>query len=130
MTDEITSRVPVILESPYAGDRATNDEYLIRAMRDSISRGEAPFASHRMYPGVLDDDISDQRKIGIECGLAWAQLYIVNNYTSIGTPSNWAKLKAVIYIDYGITDGMALGINHHSKFGTKIECRKIGKNPT
>lgn len=47
----------VIIESPYAGNVEANATYLRRCLRDSLLRGEAPFASHAIYtlPGVLDD---------------------------------------------------------------------------
>src|SRR5690606_40243334 len=53
----------VIVESPYAAkeffDRVRNQDYARAALRDSLLRGEAPFASHLLYTqaGVLDDDI-------------------------------------------------------------------------
>lgn len=40
----------VIVESPYAGDVIRNVEYARAAMRDCLQRGEAPFASHLLYP--------------------------------------------------------------------------------
>jgi len=66
----------VILESPYAGDVATNVAYARRALRDCLLRGEAPFASHLLYtqPGVLDDTLPDERACGIEAGLIWGCL--------------------------------------------------------
>ena len=36
----------VIIESPYAGEIDKNTAYARRCMRDSLDRGEAPFASH------------------------------------------------------------------------------------
>ena len=41
--------VRVILESPYAGDIERNVKYARMAVRDSLSRGEAPIASHLLY---------------------------------------------------------------------------------
>jgi len=72
----------VIIESPFAAEPGvtgeakkaqlrTNAAYRDLAMADSLHRGEAPFASHRMYPGVLDDDVPEQRRQGINAGLAW-----------------------------------------------------------
>jgi len=66
---------PVILESPYAGDVATNGRYLQACIRDSIVRGEAPFASHLMYTEALDDGIEAERAAGIAAGFAWRTLY-------------------------------------------------------
>lgn len=77
----------VILESPFAGDIEANLIYARRALRDSLSRGEAPLASHLLYtqPGVLEDSQAEDRKLGIAAGLAWrgvAQLQVF--YTDRG----------------------------------------------
>ena len=63
----------VIVESPYAGDVATNIAYARAAVRDCLMRGEAPIASHLLFtqPGILDDDVADERRLGIEAGLSW-----------------------------------------------------------
>jgi hypothetical protein len=59
----------VILESPYAGDVAANTAYARACVRDSLSRGEAPLASHLLYtqPGILRYDVPDERQRGIDC---------------------------------------------------------------
>lgn len=78
----------VIIESPYAGDVNLHEAYLRRCIRDSILRGEAPFASHRMYPGALSEET--ERGLGIECGFAW-----------------WRVAEFVaFYIDLGWSHGM------------------------
>ena len=56
----------VILESPYAGDVAANVKYARRCVRDSLSRGEAPIASHLLYtqpgmPGTARSDLVDRK---------------------------------------------------------------------
>ena len=63
----------VILESPYAGNVEENVAYARAAVRDSLLRGESPIASHLLYtqPGILKDDVPDERQLGIEAGLAW-----------------------------------------------------------
>lgn len=73
----------VILESPYRGAGETKDLRLIntsknvnyarRCVRDSLQRGEAPLASHLLYtqPGILDDEIPEERTLGIEAGFVW-----------------------------------------------------------
>ena len=63
----------VIVESPYAGDVERNVVYARRAITDCLLRGEAPIASHLLFtqPGILDDDIPEQRRTGIAAGLAW-----------------------------------------------------------
>lgn len=63
----------VILESPYAGDVEKHVAYARACVRDSLSRGEAPIASHLLYtqPGILRDEVSKERQWGIDAGLAW-----------------------------------------------------------
>jgi hypothetical protein len=65
----------VIIESPLAGDFKRNKAYARACMRDSLQRGEAPFASHLLYdqPGILDDTIPEERELGIAAGFAWAE---------------------------------------------------------
>jgi hypothetical protein len=101
----------VILESPFAGDVEANKLYARRCMRDSLLRGEAPFASHLLYTqdGVLDDLILEERTRGIEAGLAWG-------------------LKAdatVVYTDRGISRGMRFGIERAESKGRPVEYRSI-----
>lgn len=80
----------VIIESPYAGDIERNKAYLRECLRDSLLRGEAPFASHALYPGPLDDNNPGERKLGITAGYAW-----------------WSDADAIVfYIDYGMSPGM------------------------
>jgi len=88
--------------------------YLQRALSHSLHRGEAPFASHGLYtlPGVLDDNVPEERKMGMEAGHDWLAA---------------ADLVAV-YEDYGITRGMEQGIRLAEQLGLRIEVRKIGPN--
>lgn len=104
----------VILESPYAGDVATNEAYARRALRDCLLRGEAPIASHLLYtqPGVLDDTIADERALGIEAGLVWGAL----------------AEATVVYTDRGISAGMRLGIERALREGRPIEYRSFGED--
>lgn len=101
----------VILESPYAGDIEANVEYARRCVRDSLSRGEAPIASHLLYtqPGVLRDEVPEERQRGIDAGLAWR---------AVATAS-------VVYTDRGITKGMEYGIVAAEAAGIPVEYRTI-----
>lgn len=101
----------VILESPYAGNRHLNVAYARCAMRDSLRRGECPFASHLLYtqPGVLDDNKELERELGIQSGLAWGRL---------------ADLT-VVYEDLGISPGMRLGIERARQEGRSVIFRKL-----
>lgn len=101
----------VILESPYAGDTEANVEYARRCVRDSLLRGEAPIASHLLYtqPGILDDSIDAERRLGIEAGLAWRH----------------AAAASVVYTDRGISRGMELGIQAATLAGITVEYRSL-----
>lgn len=103
----------VIIESPYAGDVAANEEYARAAMADSLARGEAPLASHLLYtqPGVLDDADPAHRAQGITAGLAWGQ---------------FADLTAV-YVDRGFTPGMKAGLDAAVAAGRPFEIRELSK---
>ena len=101
--------VMVLIESPYAGDVAANVAYARECLLDSLRSGEAPFASHLLYPQVLDDATPHERTQGIEAGLAW------------GTR---ADLTAV-YVDRGITPGMVLGIERAEREWRPVEYRSI-----
>lgn len=101
----------VVIESPLAGDVDRNILYAKAAMRDSLARGEAPYASHLLFaqPGILDDLVPGEREIGIEAGLAWGSV---------------AELTAV-YADLGISHGMQRGIDRAKREGRRVEVRSI-----
>lgn len=101
----------VIIESPLAGDVARNQRYLRACLRDSLLRGEAPFASHAIYVGPLDDDKREERDLGIAAGFAWRS----------------AAELTVVYEDLGISRGMQLGIEAAEAMGHPIEVRKLGE---
>ncbi len=60
----------ICIESPLSGDFAKNIEYARRCMRYVLDLGHAPFVSHLLYTQVLDDRDPEQRKRGLEAGLA------------------------------------------------------------
>lgn len=101
----------VILESPFAGDVAANVKYARAAVRDALSRGEAPIASHLLYtqPGVLDDTIESERQWGINAGLAWGRV----------------ADATVVYTDRGVSRGMEYGILLAEGAGRPVEYRSI-----
>lgn len=105
----------VILESPFAAFNGRtveeNIEYARACVRDSLSRGEAPIASHLLYtqPGILNDDIPEERSWGIDAGLAWKAV----------------AHGSVVYTDYGISRGMHYGIDAAIAAGLTVELRRI-----
>lgn len=114
----------VCIESPFGtrpdGTRASPEEvarnvrYLHRCILDSLRRGEAPYASHRFFPGILDDATPEERELGIQAGFAWGAA---------------ADLVA-IYEDMGaLTPGMIRGLERAQRAGQRIEWRHIGAEP-
>ncbi len=102
----------VVVESPYAGDRTKHMYYLDDCLRDSLLRGEAPFASHGLYPGgALDDDLDIECWLGMAAGNEWR---------------HWAH-ATVVYTDLGISGGMRLGMDHAAKVGHPLEYRSLEK---
>lgn len=105
----------VILESPYAAFNGRsveeNIDYARKCVRDSLSRGEAPIASHLLYTqdGILDDLIPEERQWGIDAGLAW----------------KCVASKSIVYTDFGITRGMEYGIAAAKEAGLEVEYRKL-----
>ena len=104
----------VIVESPFAGEVEKNIEYARQCLRDSILRGEVPFASHLLYTqeGVLDDTDPHERELGINLGLEMGRI---------------ATLTAV-YIDRGISGGMNYGIQRAQDEGREVEFRSLYDN--
>ena len=109
----------VVIESPFGKnvDGSTADEttmlrnvaYLRAAIADCLRRGEAPFASHGLYPGALEDGIPEERRLGMEAGWEWMT----------------AAHAVVVYVDHGVTPGMRGGIARAEALGLKIEERSI-----
>jgi hypothetical protein len=108
----------VIVESPYAGanwadpnDR--NLRYLRACMRDCVLRDETPYASHGLLtqPGVLRDEVPEERNKGIQAGFAW----------------RGAADATVVYTDLGYSNGMRHGITHAESLKEHaIEYRHLG----
>ena len=101
----------VIIESPYMGNIDNNVAYARACVRDSLSRGEAPIASHLLYtqPGVLRDAVPEERQWGIDAGLAWGAV----------------AEATIVYTDLGISRGMEYGIKHANTAGRPVEYRKV-----
>lgn len=105
------SKPIVIIESPFAGTIERNVSFARHCLHDSIMRGEAPFASHLLYtqPGVLDDDVPEERRLGIETG--W-EFYRVAS-------------KVAVYTNLGFSSGMEAGIRRAEMLGLPIERRYL-----
>lgn len=103
----------VIIETPYAGCKETNTLYAQYCMLDSLlNYNEAPFLSHLLYTQVLDDNIPEERKLGIEAGFVWGE---IADYV-------------VVYTDLGLSSGMQQGINQATKNCKILEIRELPPN--
>jgi len=104
----------VVIESPYSGEVEMNKAYLKLCMLDSIMRGEAPSASHKLYPDVLDDNDPNERRLGIELGYAWLRA---------------ADLVA-FYSDMGFSPGMCECLKKikNATFRVRFEIRRLDPN--
>lgn len=115
----------VILESPFAtnkiilangteylAERTDNVVYARACMHDClVNHGEAPYASHLLYTqkGVLDDDVPDERKLGIEAGLEISR----------------SAKKRVFYMDRGFSSGMRWGFQFAQELGQECVIRHL-----
>lgn len=101
----------VIVESPFAGDVERNIAYARLCLRDCLLKGEAPIASHLLYtqPNVLDDKVPDERNLGIAAGLMWGCV----------------AEATIVYTDYGMSNGMRLGVQRAESEGRSVEYRKL-----
>lgn len=102
----------VVIESPFAGDVEKNVRYAKACLLHSLRLGEAPIASHLLYPQVLDDLVNVERAQGIMAGLAWA-----------------AKADFVAYyVDLGWSPGMLAAEAGHRAGGREGSIRTIYGN--
>lgn len=99
----------VVIESPLSGDREKNKAYAYACALDCLKRGESPYASHLLFdhPLLLDDDISEERELGIKAGFAWGEA---------------GDIRAV-YEDLGVSGGMQRGIEEAGRLIQKVERR-------
>lgn len=102
----------VVIESPLAGDFNRNIKYARLCALDCLQKGEAPYASHLFFTQMLDDEMIEERELGIKAGFLWAN----------------AAAKRVVYDDFGMSVGMERGIAHGKSIGQEIEYRKLPKS--
>jgi len=98
-----------ILESPFAASVEKNRIYAIACARDMLSRGEAPFASHLIYPQLFDKYTEENRQKGMAAGRVWIP----------------AAELSVVYTDLGLTEGMLRGIAKAEAEGVLVERRRL-----
>lgn len=101
----------VVIESPLSGDRERNKAYAYACALDCLRRGESPYASHLLFdhPLLLDDDIPEERELGIKAGFSWGEA---------------GDIRAV-YKDFGVSGGMKLGIEEADRLVQLVEHRLL-----
>jgi hypothetical protein len=100
-------RPVVLIESPYSGGGTEAVRYLACCLLDSVLRGEAPIASHAIYPLCLPENCGDfggktGREVGLECRDALAATY---HHTFGELTHRWIYTPTVCirYIDIGVS---------------------------
>ena len=103
-----TTKPFTVIESPFSAPTidglVRNVQYTMLAVRDSLNRSEAPYASHLFYTQMLDDNNAAERQLGMDAGLTIWQ---------------YADQTAA-YIDLGTSRGMEYGIEAAKKAGRNV----------
>ena len=95
----------VLIESTYSSGTVRpipevierNVRYLRACLRDCVLRGETPYASHGLLtqPGVLRDDVPEERATGIEAGFAMRRVMDATViYTDLESMTRWRVERA------------------------------------
>jgi len=101
--------IPVLLETPYAGEVALHLRYLRACMRDCLLHGESPLSAQHLYtaPGVLRHEYQEERELIRQAMVAWRQY----------------ALHTVFYSDLGWSDDMVRSRNICTRDGNAYEVR-------
>ena len=108
----------VFLESPYSGNIAENIKYAIECTRDSLHRGEAPFASHLLYTlHPVHLFVADGGRHTVAVGREGA----------IAASQSWRHVAdvTVFYVDLGWSSGMSAALQYCKERGLPWEERSI-----
>ena len=99
----------VFILSPFQGGfKFLNEDYAKRALKDSLDRGEIPFASHLLYPQVLDDDLPKEREVGLKCEEEWIDAVLSYAKQDLGQ----IEVIFAVYYDHGVSEGMRRTISY------------------
>jgi len=87
-------------------ERQRHAHYLAACLRDCLERNETPYASHALLtlPGVLHDDVPEERERGIAAGFAMRR----------------GMDATVIYVDLGWSSGMHAGLKDAAALGLEL----------
>ena len=99
----------ISLESPFASDPIENIHYAYECCKDSIAKGESPYASHLLFPQFLDDKDPAARAAGLRLSDAWRH----------------KADKIVFYTDKGWSAGMQHALDFVKAHGKGAEFRAL-----
>lgn len=86
----------VYICSPYRGDVERNVTYARAATRDSVLRSEAPFTPHLLYTQFLNDEIPNERRLGMKVGQHFLHMCdFIAVYTDLGTSEGMKQEIAI-----------------------------------
>ena len=111
MTSTPNEWTRTILESPYSGNVERNRLYAVQCLQDMLKRGEAPFASHLLYPKGFLEYSTENRDAGMRAAFAW-------------TP---VAQQVIVYTDLGLSSGMIRGIARAEGLELPVIRRKLGE---
>lgn len=116
----------VVIESPYSGDIATNVEYALACVQESLSRKEAPFASHLLYTRFPENGSGDYAGHKSDEGDPERRL------DGIGAGYRWGKEASLVamYTDLGISEGMGKAREFYLSRGVRVVYRKLRQTHT
>lgn len=87
----------VYICSPFAGDVEKNVENARQYSRFAVDKGYIPFAPHLLFPQFLDDDNSQERKLGLFFGNALmskcSEVWVFGEHISPGMESEIRRAK-------------------------------------
>lgn len=112
-----------IIESPFKGrtpeQEAQHKRYLNLCIRNSVLRGETPYASHRMLTDALDDADPVERELGMQAGFDMREALL--QLLRVGETS----VLTAVYEDFGISGGMKRGMTAALAGSCPIERRRL-----
>ena len=87
----------VYICSPYSGDIETNVEAAKRYSRLAVDKGCIPLTPHLLFPQFLDDDIPEERELGLFFGNALmskcSEVWVFGERISAGMESEIKRAK-------------------------------------
>lgn len=104
----------VMIECPYGTEdpakRELYERYAKMCLKDSLRRGEAPFAGQMFYAKLLNTHVAPEKDVGLVSHMSWIAV---------------ADIVA-IYTDLGISPSMQIAINVATIKNRQMRFRSIG----